>query len=265
MKTVITQSLGLGLCCKLRLWLVSFSSSQIFQSGFVFLCLKSTSYVSQWQVSACNYLCTSHSMPHKKGYQISIFKTNELLVNTFEAINQRYHFLSTDRDIVAFKFLHGARHRSGFQPLLVCPDREGCRWRAMGSDKCPLCLSPSTMVYVVSDISWWHFGADRLVALSRSVCICSATHATPLRPVIRAWQLFTLPSTSPAACKGPSQDFSVPCQCLDAAAVPQGQWHLAQAKATLQARLTAAKGPIKQPRSGQSKSPSTMVLTIIFN
>lgn len=103
MKTVITERLGLGLCCKLRLWLVSFSSSQIFQSGFVFLCLEPTSYVSQWQVSACNYLCTSHSIPHKKGYQVCIFKTNELLVNTFEAINQRYHLLSTDRDFLGIQ------------------------------------------------------------------------------------------------------------------------------------------------------------------
>lgn len=201
-------------------------------------------------------------MPHKKGYQVCIFKTNELLVNTFEAINQQYHFLSTDRDIAAFKFLLGARHRCG-----VCSfaDRPGCRWWAMGSHKWPLHWSPGMMVCVLSDISWWHFGADMLVALSTSVCICSATHAAPLRPVLRAWQLFTLPSTSPAACKGPSQDFSVPCQCLDAASVPQGQWHLAQAKATLQAPLTAAKGPIKQPRSGQSKWSSTMVLTIILN
>lgn len=150
MKTVITERLGLGLCCKLRLWLESFSSSQIFQSGFVFLCLKPTSYVSQWQVSACNYLCTSHSMPHKKGYQVCIFKTNELLVNTFEAINQSYHFLSTDRDVVAFKFLPGARHRSGVQPLLVCPARQGCSWRAMGSQ------SPGMMVYVVSQLmTFW--------------------------------------------------------------------------------------------------------------
>lgn len=257
MKTVITERLGLGLCCKLRLWLVSFSSSRIFQSGFVFLCLEPTFYVSQWQVSACNYLCTSHSMPHKKGYQVCIFKTNELLVNTFEAINQRYHLLSTDRDFLAFKFLQRAGHLSGVQPLLGA-----CRWMAKRSHKWPLLRSSGMMVYVLSDISWWHFGADRLVALSRSVYICSATHAAPLRPAIRAWQLLSPPSTSPAACKGPSQDFTVPSQCLDAASVPQGQWHLTQAKATLRAPLIAAKGPIKQPRPGQSESPSAMVLTI---
>lgn len=127
-KTVITEKLGSGLYCKLRLWLVSFSSSQIFQSGFVYL--KPTSYMSQWQVSACNYLFTSHSVPHKKHYQVCIFKTNELLVNTFEAINQQYHFLSTDRDIVAFKFLHGVTHTSRIQTLLVCSVRQGCRWRS---------------------------------------------------------------------------------------------------------------------------------------
>lgn len=55
-------------------------------------------------------------MPHKKGYQVCIFKTNELLLNTFEAINQQNHFLSTDGDIIAFKFLHGATHTSRVQP-----------------------------------------------------------------------------------------------------------------------------------------------------
>lgn len=180
MKTVITERLGLGLCCKLGLWLESFSSSQIFQSGFLFLCLKPTSYVSQWQVSACNYLCTSHSMPHKKGYRVCIFKTNELLVNTFEAINQSYHFLSTDRDVIAFKFLPGARHRSGVQPLLVYAARHCCRWWAMGSHGWPLHQSPCMVLYVVSGISWWHFGADTDLVHSSEVFAFVLPHMDPI-------------------------------------------------------------------------------------
>lgn len=46
--------------------------------------------------------------------------------------------------------------------------------------------------------------------------------------------------------KDPKQDCAAPCRCLDDATVPQGQQHLAQAKAALQAPLTAAKGPIDQ-------------------
>lgn len=37
-----------------------------------------------------------------------------------------------------------------------------------------------------------------------------------------------------------------PCHCQDAAALPQGWWHLACAKATLQAPLVPPKGPTKQ-------------------
>lgn len=143
-------------------------------------------------------------MPHKKGYQVCIFKTNELLVNTFEAINQQYHFLSTDRDIVPFEFLHGATHTSRVQPLFVCLNRQGCRWRAMGSHKWPLHWSPGTtspLVHAVSGISWWCIGEDRLVAL-RSVYICYSIHGSPLRPVTKAWQLFTPLCTVPAACIG---------------------------------------------------------------
>jgi len=135
-------------------------------------------------------------------FQVCISKTDKMLVNTFEAINQKYHFLSTDRDIIEFKFLHGATHASRVQPLLVCSDKQGCRWWAMGSHKWPVHWSPDTVVHMVSDVSWWCMGADRWVALSRSVCTCYSVRASPLRPVIRARQLFTPPRTTPAACVG---------------------------------------------------------------
>lgn len=183
-------------------------------------------------------------MPHKKGYQICIFKTNELLVNTFEAINQQYHFLSTDRDIVAFKFLHGATRTSGVQPLLVCCDRQGCRRWATGSHRWP--------VHMVPGIIWWCIGADGAVELSRSVCICYSIHAYSGQ-----WSEHSSSShhCSCCLCRDPGLDASVTCQCLDAAAVSHGQWHLVQAKVAPPSPLTAAKGPLKQPQEQGRANP----------
>lgn len=60
---------------------------------------------------------------------------------------------------------------------------------------------------------WWFMwsltsvddGSDRLVARSRSVRICYSIRASPLRPVIRARQLFTPPHTTPACIGTPAR------------------------------------------------------------
>lgn len=77
------------------------------------------------------------------------------------------------------------------------------------------------------------------VGLSRNVCVgyhIRSQDSTESRA-----------ASHTAACARPlARTPRQPCHCQDAAALPQGWWHLAWAKATLQDPLASAKGPTKQ-------------------
>lgn len=112
---------------------------------------------------------------------------------------------------------------------------------------CP--LEPCVVAHMVSDLCWLCIRADTLVGLSRNVCVCYHSCASPSRPALRAGQLFTPLHSTLAGCVGTlARTPQQPCHCQDAATLPQGWWHLAEAKATLQSPLASAKGPIKQTR-----------------
>lgn len=108
---------------------------------------------------------------------------------------------------------------------------------------------PYVVAHMVSDLCWLCIRADTLVGLSRNVCVCYHSCASPSQPALRAGQLFTPQHSTLAGCIGTlARTPQQPCHCQDAATVPQGWWHLAEAKATLQAPPASAKGPIKQTR-----------------